>query len=184
MNFFYVLLLLLLVACVPAHSSEPIQSLEPSTLMSEETFAPLLGTVLNVPETNAQVVINDALLAGTLTDLQSSPRGTIELGSRQFLHIAGTAFWVLPAEVQYVSSAGGVYLFLLEQQGEIFVQKQAVNLGNRLELVTLEQSGNTITSVTVDPRTGKPPFTDTPINPPSPGKKVFELREGQLVEIN
>lgn len=186
MKFCYLMFFFLLVACVPAHSSDSATETTPQTSMAQLSIpTQLLGTTLNAPETNAQIIIDDALLAGTLTDLQSNPKGTIKLSSLQFLQIADTEFWVLPATVQYVSGAGGVYLFLLEQSGSTFTQKQAVNLGNRLELVGLKQANNQLISTTLDPRMGKPPFNQIPSpNTGKPGKKIFELRDGQLVEVN
>jgi hypothetical protein len=52
----------------------------------------------------------------------------------------------------------------------------------KLELISLEVSGNTLTSITADPRAGRPPFTQPVVNAPQPGKKVFELQDGQLLE--
>jgi hypothetical protein len=200
MNLFYMIIILaLLSGCVPqqkvSQQQAQVSSQSPNTSGEQEagvqeTLTPmqipteLLGTILTVPDTNSQLTLDKTIVAGTLTDLQSQPKGTIQLSATQSLRITDTPYLVLPGTISLVTGGGGVYLFLLEQQGETFIQKQAVNLGNRIELLTLEQEGSTITSITVDPRTGKPPFTDTSINPSKPGKKVFEVREGQLVEVN
>jgi hypothetical protein len=194
-------LLVFISACVTQQisddSSHQTTSENPTTGESQttqesqtkkETSTDLLGTTLTVPDTNTQIVVDEALLAGTLTDLQSQPKGTIKLSATQLLYVADRPYLVLPATVSLVTGGGGVYLFLLEQQATGFVQIQAINLGTKIDLLTLEQSGDTIVSTTVDPRTGKPPFTNsseiTLPNAPKPGRKVFELHDGQLLELH
>jgi hypothetical protein len=193
MKLYVIVFILLLGACVPTQhtQNQPVSESQTDKMTQQEmmqTSTPqlsqLLGATLTVPETQTQLVINDSVLSGALTDLQSNPKGSLQLLTVQVVQFPDAPFVVVPAKVQYVSGAGGIYLFLLEQQGDTFIQKQTVNLGGRLELITLELSGNTLTSITGDPRAGRPPFTQPLVNAPKPGKKVFELRDGQLVELN
>jgi hypothetical protein len=160
-----------------AASATPLEEMQDTQMIPE-----LLGTTLTIPEITTQLVLDESMVGGTLTDLKSEPKGTLELHTTRALQITNTPYVILPGTVSLVTGGGGVYLFLLEQQADSFVQRQAVNLGVKVELLTLEQSGSTITSITVDPRAGKPPFTTDVVNPPKPGKKVFELRDGQLLE--
>jgi hypothetical protein len=189
-------LLALMSACIPQQisddSSQQSSTRESPTtrenLTKRETPIDLLGTTLSIPDINTQVAVDEALLGGTLTDLQSQPKGTIKLSATQSLRVADTPYLVLPATVSLVTGGGGVYLFLLEQQATGFVQRQAINLGTKIDLLTLEQVGDSIISNTINPLAGKPPMTNpaseiTLPNAPKPGQKVFKLRDGQLLEV-
>ncbi|MGL4612145.1 MAG: hypothetical protein ACRCYY_21110 [Trueperaceae bacterium] len=187
--YFSVLILVFLMSCVPqSQEQQPvlgqetnIQETDTTIPMTKEDLSKsLLGAMLNVPNTNVAIRVDRSLLSGTLTDLQSNPKGTLQLSTGQALRLADTPYIVLPALVRFVTGGGGVYLFLLEQDAETFTQQQVIYLGKDIELLALEYVGNRLVSNAINLRLGKPPFN---VRTLEPGRRFFELQDGQLQEV-
>jgi hypothetical protein len=106
-----------------------------------------------------------------------STNGTLRLILTQALSLPETPYVVVPGAASLVVG-GGIYLFLLEQQGESYIQRQDINLGRGMELFSLDYANNQLVVVTLDPRAGKPPF-----RPPRGGREVFELQGEKLVPL-
>jgi hypothetical protein len=163
----------ILESCIP-HQAQV-------TLNAEDIMLHLQDTTLTLPDSNTSFRLEAGMLTEVLTQLPHQSVGTVQVHLSRALSLS--SYLVLPVTLHLVAGSGGLYLFLLEQQHGIFMQRQAVKLGQDVELARLEARANTIVAVTVDPRRGKPPFADNSFRLNQAGEKRFELADGQLREI-
>ncbi len=175
-----IVFLALLSGCIPAGQNE-LQTQTQVAQTSQQVMFPdtkeFLTTALSISSLQASFAAHEAFLKGEEIPINNGyAKGKLRLLSSMILPIPESLYLVLPVEGNLVLGSG-VYLLLLEKQGSTYVQIHDVYLGLGAYLFSLEYKNNRMTSVTVDPRTGKPPF-----NTPRGGTQVFEIKDGQLLE--
>jgi hypothetical protein len=168
--------LLFASSCVPIGQGK-VQT-QVATEVSETPMpSELLTTVFSLSSLKANFVADEAFLQGQDISINDgNAKGTLRLLSSMVLPISDSPYLILPLEGNLVLGSG-IYLLLLETQGSRYVQTDDVYLGSGVNLFGLEYANDRITSVTIDPRAGRPPFN------PSRGKvQVFEIIDSKLIE--
>lgn len=174
----FLIFLVVLSGCVPVGQGKierqtQVTQHSPATLLETEA---LLTTILSISSLQVSFPVDETFLQGEEILLSSGyAKGTLRLLESMVLAV-DNSYLVLPVEGNLVLGSG-VYLLLLEKQGNAYTQTHDVYLGGGVYLFSLEYADKLITSVTIDPRTGKPPF-----NTSRGGKHIFEIKDGKLIE--
>jgi len=166
------LLVALLSACVPkAQTSieKEIAMLEPRPLGT------LLGSVLAVPLTDSRLPFDEPLSRGEPLAFSG---GTLRLLPSQRLSVmqAGRQFLIIPLQLSRVTG-NSLHLILFEQTGQSFTQRDDVNLGKDLDLMSLSLDTGNIKATTLGTKTGLA-LAET-----KGGMSIFELGNGKFVKL-
>jgi hypothetical protein len=180
----YLLLgLLLLAACVP--QATDLQSGDaPHTLITPPADrAQLAGQTIQIPDSQASVLLDDAILAQSRApyDVSAADRGVLRLLSNHRLEvqIEDTTYLLMPLEISRIVGVSGLYLLLFEWQNDTLVQLDNSYLGPALNVRALELIEGKIQLTAIDRRVGSLPDIR---RPPAGGVFRFIISESRLTQ--
>lgn len=176
--------LLWITACVPQITA--IQSDDTPVLITQPAdLTRLAGQTIQIPDSQASVLLNEAILAQSRAayDVSAADRGTLRLLGNYYLEvqIEATLYLLMPLEISRIVGNSGLYLLLFEWQNDTLVQLDNSYLGPALNLRALELTEGQIQLTAIDRRVGSLPDIQ---RPPSGGVFRFAISESRLTRLD